>query len=600
LKHFDPFGFAFGGARFKRSNPSLSSTPIPTWLVAWNADSWCVTALEELAIATLDEAVVWKDERLAVIQPHPSSALSFALSPTQRFVVIGEVWLSQSDALYQKLGTRITPNCSQLQIVAALWDRFGTETFELLVGMFGLAVWDREAQRLWMGRDRSGTRTLYYTTSGSTRWIAPRLRDLNPYHAKELDLVALRDYLCCAFVPGAQTLWKQVREVRPGRIVQLPGETQQPYWQLQEQVVHPQESLDWHGNRLRHLLVQVVQEYLPQQQPVGVLLSGGLDSSAITAIAAQHHSEPVHTFSIHFGRDCPNELEFSSLVADRCQTQHHILEITFAQMWDHLRETMAVLDDPIGDPLTVPNLLVGRLARQFVAVILNGEGGDPCFGGPKNQPMLLNDLYGEIARQEALQAYLRSFHKCAMDLPQLLKPDVWAAVQDEPWVFSEDLASEANYLNRLMALNIKFKGADQILTKVSNLTQAAGLQGRSPLFDGRVVDLSMKIPPEFKLSGVQEKAVLKQAVADFLPTTIIHRPKSGMMVPVQLGFRQHWNRQARRLLLSKHAAIAPYLNQSLIRDWLDYRGDTWGRYGVKLWLLASLELWLQANETPSS
>jgi asparagine synthase (glutamine-hydrolysing) len=310
----------------------------------------------------------------------------------------------------------------------------------------------------------------------------------------------------------------------------------------------------------------------------------------VTALAVQHHRHPVHTFSIHFGDECPNELEFSDLVAQHCHTQHHILEITFSQMWNRLLETMSYLDDPIGDPLTVPNLLVGELASDFVRVVLNGEGGDPCFGGPKNQPMLIHQLYGS---QDVLQAYLTSFHKCAIDLPQLFLP--WETVKDEPWVFSEDLNSEASYLNRLMALNIKFKGADQILTKVNNLTRAAGLEGRSPLFDQRVVDLSMQIPPEYKLSGVEEKAVLKAAVADLLPSAIIDRPKSGMMVPVQLGFRKYWNRQARSLLLSRSSAIAPYINRSVLRDWLDYRGDVWGRYGVKLWLLVSLELWLRAH-----
>jgi asparagine synthase (glutamine-hydrolysing) len=147
-----------------------------------------------------------------------------------------------------------------------------------------------------------------------------------------------------------------------------------------------------------------------------------------------------------------------------------------------------------------------------------------------------------------------------------------------------------------MALNIKFKGADQILTKVNNLTQAAGLQGRSPLFDQRIVELSMQIPPQYKLSGVQEKAVLKKAIADLLPERILFRPKSGMMVLVQLGFQKYWQREARALLLNRQAEIAPYLNQSLIREWLNYRGDTWRRYGVKLWLLVSLEIWLQVNK----
>ena len=260
-----------------------------------------------------------------------------------------------------------------------------------------------------------------------------------------------------------------------------------------------------------------------------------------------------------------------------------------------MTETIACLDDPIGDPLTVPNLLIGYLAKESVGIILNGEGGDPCFGGPKNQPMLLNQLYGNVNQQDIVQSYLLSFQKCASDLDQLLKSEIYKIICDRPYVFAEDLNSNASYLNRLMTLNIKFKGADHILTKVNNLTQAVGLQGRSPLFDQRIVEMSMQIPPEYKLSGVQEKAVLKKAVADLLPEQIVYRPKSGMMVPVQLGFREYWRKQAKALLLNRKAAIAPYLNQSLIRNWLNYEGDTWGRYGVKLWLLVSLEIWLKIN-----
>jgi asparagine synthase (glutamine-hydrolysing) len=164
-----------------------------------------------------------------------------------------------------------------------------------------------------------------------------------------------------------------------------------------------------------------------------------------------------------------------------------------------------------------------------------------------------------------------------------------------PSVFEPDLNSDLNFLNRLMAINIKYKGADQILTKVNNLTSATGLQGRSPLFDRRIVEMSMTIPPEYKLSGTTEKAVLKQAVADLLPTAIIDRPKSGMMVPVQRGFRQYWQRQAHNLLLDRQSEIAPYLDRQLIKEWLNFRGDVWGRYGVKLWLLVSLEIWLRVN-----
>lgn len=533
------------------------------------------------SVDSLCQDVFWRDEKLAIIAPN---AKVVAFSPNQEYIAIGDIWLSNNDS-----------GDSDIQLFAKLWEKSGAESLEHLVGMFAMVVWDRNKQNLHLIRDCTGSRTLYYT-SGSICSIAPKLGAIK-HRSNEIDLIALRDYLCCAFVPGERTLLQDVKELRPGTILQLPSGEIKPYWELKEQIINTNQPLVWHGEQLRCLLEQVIQEYLPPNRPVGVTLSGGLDSSSVTALVSKLHNAPVHTFSIHFGKETPNELEFSSLVSQHCQTQHHILEITFKDMWERLPETMEYLDDPIGDPLTVPNLLIANLAREYVEVLLNGEGGDPCFGGPKNQPMLINNLYGSVTNQDTLQAYLTSFQKCAADLPSLLKPEVWNAVKNAPSVFTEDLYGQASYLNRLMAINIKYKGADQILTKVNNLTQAAKLLGLSPLFDQRVVDLSMQIPPGYKLSGVEEKAVLKQAVLDIVPAAIINRPKSGMMVPVQLGFRKYWHQQAKNLLLNKNSLISPYFNQTIIRDWLNYRGDIWRRYGVKLWLLVSLEIWLKNRIT---
>lgn len=552
--------------------------PTPDWYLAYGYSD------------KLGEQITWRDDKIAVINTQP------AFSPQQRFVVIGDAWLSNRTQLLQNFGL---DSDTDSHLIAYLWESKGIESLSLLEGMFAVAIWDRECQELCLVRDRTGSRTLYYTTSGVTRWIAPRLRTLKPYHSSDLNLVALRDYLTCAFVPGEQTLWQNLRELRPGTSLHLPDEKIQTYWQPREEIRNAEQPLEWHGKQLRSLLENVVQEYLPKDEPVGVFLSGGVDSSCITALAAKLHNYPIHTYSIHCGLEYPNELEFCNLVAEHCQTQHHILEIKPASIWEQLPLAVSHLDDPIGEGLTVPNLLLGKLAKESVNVVLNGEGGDPCFGGPKNQPMLLNSLYSTLSNQDqpdTLSAYLTSFKKCFLDLPRLLKPEIWKAIQTEPSVFEADLnLTDVTYLNRLMLLNIKLKGADYILTKVNNFTQASGLQGRSPLFDQRVVELSMQIPPEYKLSGAQEKAVLKLAVADILPEAIIKRPKSGMMMQMSQWFRTIWRKQARDLLLNKRAAIAPYLNQALIREWLDYRGDQWSRYGTKLWLLVSLEIWLQVN-----
>lgn len=570
------------------------------------------------------EAALWRDEGFAVLEG------TWETCRGGRFIVAGEARLTNRAELLTEIdcpGERAGDGCApdedacvstDLRIIASLWESRGARAPELLTGAYAFCVWDREREILWLVRDRVGIETLYHTTEGSVRYAGARSGEVVREATRELDMVAVRDYLCCAFVPGTRTMWRALQEVRPGTVLRLPDGETTVYWHIEERLSGKLETLESYGARLRATLEQVIGDYLPAGAPAGIYLSGGLDSSCVAALAARLHDSPVHSYSIHFGAECPNELEFSGLVARHCQTTHHVIEITPEEMWDLLPETMAYLDDPIGDPLTVPNLILGRAAAATVGTILNGEGGDPCFGGPKNQPMLLTQLYrpsftqtargeragGTEADEDAppggasldlVEAYLASFQKCSADLPRLLRAEMWEGVRAEPSVFADAFNSPGSYVNNLMFVNTRFKGADHILTKVNNLCRAAGVRGCSPLFDDRIVKLSLEVPPEYKLDGAREKAVLKAAVADLLPERILERPKSGMMVPVQRWFRERWRRPAAALLLSRHARTRRFLDQTVVRDWLDYRGDVWARYGVKLWLLVSLELWLQTH-----
>jgi asparagine synthase (glutamine-hydrolysing) len=225
------------------------------------------------------------------------------------------------------------------------------------------------------------------------------------------------------------------------------------------------------------------------------------------------------------------------------------------------------------------------------------------FGGPKNIPMLLHELYGGATETERIDAYFRSYQKCYDDLPQLLTPEVRRELANEEpqssllTPFLRDDAPMRQYLNRLMQINVVLKGADQIMTKVNNLTTANGLIGHSPLFDPRITEAGFAVPAVYKLSGTQEKAVLKYAVADLLPEPILTRPKSGMLVPVQRWFKEELRRQAVSLLLSRSSRIRPYLNQKLIEEWISYRSPLpQQRQGVKIWLVLTLEIWLRVNE----
>jgi asparagine synthase (glutamine-hydrolysing) len=487
------------------------------------------------------------------------------------------------------------------ELLAELYRRHGAEAGRHALGMFAVAIWDRRRRQLLLLRDGVGARTLYYARDGRACWFATRLRSLrgSPAVSGEISLTALRTYLTFAFVPGAETMWRDVSELRPGTCLTLPDGGTRTYWEPSEGTWDAAESMEGHATRLRTLLEDAVRVRLPAAGPVGVSLSGGLDSSLVTALAARAAPGPVHTYAIHFGPPYPNELPFSQLVAEHCGTCHHVLTLPGRLIGDKLAETLAVLDDPIGDPLTVPNYLLGQAAAADTGVLLNGEGGDPCFGGPKNLPMLLHELYAPAGSRE--EAYFRSYQKCYEDLPRLLTPAVQEALRDAPpqeWLVAPFLrnAGMQQYLNRLMHLNVRLKGADHILTKVNNLTAANGLLGRSPLFDRRIVEASFAIPPEYKLEGANEKAVLKRAVADLLPEPILTRPKSGMLVPVQGWFQRDLRRIARGLLLSRRSRTRPYLNPEVVREWLAYRGNLWPRHGVKLWLLLTLEVWLRVNE----
>jgi asparagine synthase (glutamine-hydrolysing) len=323
------------------------------------------------------------------------------VAPEGDLVVAGEPVLDVHSAIPPNLPPA---GIEPLQHFAELYRHFGVDAGRYALGMYALAVWDRRERRLELFRDGTGARSVYCAGAGSEWWFSDRASALrrSPVVSGQLSVSALQAYLSLAYVPGELTLRRDVRELRPGTALRLPGAECTTYWEPRERLPEPGITLEECAESLRPLLEESVRCRLPQAGPVGIYLSGGLDSSLVVALAARLAPGPVHTYAIHFGAGHRNELEFSSLVASHCRTRHRVLELPIRDIRDSLPETMAALDDPIGDPLTVPNLLLGRAARQDVSVILNGEGGDPLFGGPKNLPMLLHELYGSDTGREVL------------------------------------------------------------------------------------------------------------------------------------------------------------------------------------------------------
>ena len=257
------------------------------------------------------------------------------------------------------------------------------------------------------------------------------------------------------------------------------------------------------------------------------------------------------------------------------------------------------LDDPIGDPITMPNFELASRAANECAQIFNGEGGDPIFGGPKNIPMLLHHWYGGVDRGKQFreEAYLQSYRRGYEEVSRLLTPEFRASFSideelTEPLTPFFACPHSRGFLDKLCAINIRLKGAHLILPKVERMLGAWRVQADAPLFDASLIRLSYRMPSQMRLRHGVEKIVIKDAYRDAIPLDVVMRPKSGMRVPVHYWFQGELKRYARRVLSSRSLKREGIFDPVRVRELLRY--DTQegpGRYGLRLWMLLTFELW---------
>ncbi len=465
-----------------------------------------------------------------------------------------------------------------------------------VTGAFALA-WLDPGGALHLARDAIGERSLFYASTPEGLTFASTVRDLLAAGVPAyLDTGAVSAYLAYGYIPGRRTLVEGISELLPGEHVEVrDGELRRGrLWSGPPEDAAPDTDRRY-SEELRGILERAVTRRLPDDGPVAVTLSGGIDSSLVLALAGRLHIGDVTAHSLSFGRTAPNELAYARLVALHCGVDHHIVDLSAKRVIEGFDASIGALSKPIGEPLTVANTLLFERTASSARVVLNGEGGDPCFGGPKNVPMLLREIYGPGALEQPEghleRSYLRAHRKCFDELaravdtpPGELEAELFDHLHDERW---------PTLVNRLTALNVTFKGAHHILAKVDHLSRASGAVARSPLFDRDVVDAALRMPAQLKLNGRVEKYVLKQAVEDIVPRLIRDRRKSGMRVPVEAWLTgRRFDRFARERILD---GLAPrglfrrdYL-ESLVRP-----GEhPPPRRGAKIWLLLSLEAWLR-------
>ncbi len=481
-------------------------------------------------------------------------------------------------------------------------------------GMFAFALWDREEQQLFLARDRVGIKPLFYCQSGPDLIFASEIKALlkHPLVTRTLDPLSVSKYFSYGYVPAPHSIFANIRKLEPGTYLKFgaTGLTREFYWDvpLTDNPVSPR-HIDECCEELLQLMRDSVRRQLRSDVPVGVFLSGGIDSSVITALAAQESPGRLHSFSIGFEQPSYNESAHARRVATLFGTQHHEEILTARKAAELFPEVMRSLDEPFADASIFPTYLLSKLTASHVKVVLGGDGGDELFAGyPAFQahkivealsflPISWRDWLGRLVRRlpvshryTSAEFLLQQFLKGLGLSPEvrfllwmgcygnaekklLLSRDLQQRLlREDPF---EDIAQHVKRsgltgdFERLLYLCLKLYFQDDILQKVDRAGMAHSLEVRVPYMDRDLVEYACRIQPFYKLRGFTTKYVLKRAVRDLLPPDIIHRRKAGFMMPVA-GWLTHEMRDTIEDLCSTRAISETGLfDAAFVRQMLD-------------------------------
>ena len=525
---------------------------------------------------------------------------------------------------------------SDTEVLVHLYEEHGEGFVERLRGMFAIALWDARERRLLLARDRFGIKPLYYRDVGGTLSFASELKAMlgQPGFSRQIDPQAVAAYLAFNSIPAPLTIFAEARKLPVGALaVWCDGKLTLRRYARPEPVPASETRRRPVGelaNELRETLRGSVRAHLVADVPVGVLLSGGVDSAGIVALAAGEQAEPVKTFSVGFEEASFDELDRARLVAQRYRTEHHeiVLRPDAVELFPKLVEAF---DEPFGDSSALPTYLVSELAAGEVKVALSGEGGDELFGGYYTYVAdLLAPRIGGLAALAAplIERLPSSDGKVSFDykakrfaraarLPPLERHHAWKEIfsrqlqasllggRDPNWDpvdlyrerYAETAGAEA--LARLQDVDLGIYLVDDLLVKTDRSSMAHSLELRVPFLDHRVAEFAFSLPTKMKVRGFEKKRLLRRALAPLLPREIVHGRKQGFSIPVAAWLRGPLQRFAREVLSADALSRQGWLDPTTVTGLLDRHCAGQEDLSRQLWGLIAFTLWFDryANGT---
>jgi asparagine synthase (glutamine-hydrolysing) len=511
------------------------------------------------------------------------------------------------------------------------YEQWGDGLPRRLRGMFALAIWDAPRRRLVLARDPYGIKPLYYRSSADGLEFASELRALP---RGEVDLEALECFLAFNFVPAPLSIFRDVRKLPPGfLLVREDGETVVRRYSELRPAAAGEVRRDDEGElveELRARLRDSVRAHLVSDVPVGVLLSGGVDSGALAALAAQESAEPVRTFSIGFEEGSFDELAGARKVASLYGTRHR--ELTLRPDAATLLPALAeAFDEPFADSSALPTYLVSRLAAEDVKVALSGEGGDELFGGYYTYVAdLLAARTGALARlarplvdrlpssdrRVPLEYKAKRFVGAAHLPPlerhhgwkEIFSPDARAELTGRPpssapielLSASWAAADGAELLTRLQYVDLSLPLVDDLLTKTDRASMAHSLEARVPFLDPAVTRFALSLPASLKVRGLRKKLLLRKAVEPLLPRSVVHGRKRGFSIPAAAWLRGELEPFARETLSPEKLKRQGYFRPEAVARLLDRHVSRKDDLSRQLWGLLAFTLWHERHVEGSS
>ncbi len=582
----------------------------------------------------LDDTVALGMRRLSIIDLHTGDQPVFNCDKSVIVMMNGELYnYREVRAELEKKGHKFITK-SDTEILPHLYEEYGEDLVDHLNGMYAFSLWDTRKKKLIIARDRFGEKPLYYGVFDGKLIYAsePKAMLAHPSVKAELDLDALRHYLSYDYVPAPMSIYKGISKLPAAHMLTVEnGEIKtRRYWNMSWSATRSG-SIDDKAAELRDLLSDAVRMRLVSDVPLGILLSGGIDSSTVAAFATQHATERVKTFSIGFEEDSFDESSFARQVAKHLDTEHYEEKLSATTAGDLVSDIGTWLDEPLSDGSLIPTFLLAQFVRKHVTVALGGDGGDELFAGypmyyahtiaakyarvpsflrkgliepvVKRLPVSTKNMSFDYKAKrfvrganldtvERHHSWFGSFSREEQD--RLLTPEILAASDGDIYRGPRELLAlcdATTEIEQMQFLDIDYYMAEDILTKVDRAAMAVSLETRAPFLDPRVGQFAASLPLEYKLNGKSGKHILKKAMADLLPANILHRPKKGFGIPIAEWLKGRLNPLMHDLLAPARLNDQGLFNSEYVQKLITEHERGTASHHKQLWTLLVFQLW---------